>query len=167
MANFDAIFDENIEGVEESRISEDYVPNQPEPVVVRGVGHMTLFGLNSKFDPDFPQGLNAKVAPEEYKATINRVNRVLNKTMPVSVRWLLCGCICCCCTLGMSLWPVVCLNKRTKHSLNKILDAENCHLYHKLGLHWKLSKQKCNSSNMMEYVLLIEFLPKAQILRPD
>lgn len=53
-----------------------------------------------------------QVAPEEYKATVTRVNRVLSKTMPVNVRWLLCGCICCCCTLGMSMWPVVCLNKR-------------------------------------------------------
>ena len=53
-----------------------------------------------------------QVAPEEYKATVMRVNRVLSKTMPVNVRWLLCGCICCCCTLGMSMWPVVCLNKR-------------------------------------------------------
>ena len=52
------------------------------------------------------------MAPEEYKATIGRVNRVLNKNMPVNVRWLLCGCICCCCTLGMSMWPVICLNKR-------------------------------------------------------
>ena len=53
-----------------------------------------------------------QVAPEEYKATISRVNRVLSNTMPVNVRWLFCGCICCCCTLGMSMWPVVCLNKR-------------------------------------------------------
>ena len=52
------------------------------------------------------------MAPEEFKSTITRVNRVLNKTMPINVRWLLCGCICCCCTLGMSMWPVVCLNKR-------------------------------------------------------
>ncbi len=44
--------------------------------------------------------------------TINQVNKVLRKTMTVNVRWWLCGCICCCCTLGMSLWPVVCLNKR-------------------------------------------------------
>jgi len=33
----------------------------PEPVVVRGVGHMTVFGLNSKFDVEFQQGLSAKV----------------------------------------------------------------------------------------------------------
>lgn len=63
-----------------------------------------------------------------------------------------------------------------------------------LGLHWKLSKRKCESSNMMEYVsvhyigvlnifcvnafvgltihlflqvILIEFLPKYPIFRPD
>jgi len=168
MANFDAIFDENLQEDEQSsRVSDEHVQVTPEPVVVRGVGHMTVFGLNSKFDVEFQQGLSAKVAPEEYKATVTRVNRVLSKTMPVNVRWLLCGCICCCCTLGMSMWPVVCLNKRTRYSINKVLDAENCHLYHKLGLHWRLHKQRCNSSNMMEYVLLVEFLPKEQILRPD
>ena len=44
--------------------------------------------------------------------------------MPVNIRWLLCGCICCCCTLGMSMWPVVCLNKRVRAQLyNKSL----CH----------------------------------------
>ena len=42
MANFDAIFDENIESEADSRISDDYVPVQKDPVVVRGVGHMTM-----------------------------------------------------------------------------------------------------------------------------
>lgn len=53
-----------------------------------------------------------QVAPEEFKASINRVNSCLRKTLPVNVRWLLCGCLCCCCTLGFSLWPVICLSKR-------------------------------------------------------
>ena len=42
MANFDAIFDENIETEEDSRVSDDYVAVKREPVVVRGVGHMTM-----------------------------------------------------------------------------------------------------------------------------
>lgn len=78
--------------------------------------------------------------------------------MTVNVRWWLCGCICCCCTLGMSLWPVVCLNKRvhlhhgvlitnsiidilrcfififqTRHTINKVLDSENVNFYHKVS----------------------------------
>lgn len=56
-----------------------------------------------------------QVAPEEFKASINRVNGCLRKTLPVNVRWLLCGCLCCCCTLGFSLWPVICLSKRVRH----------------------------------------------------
>lgn len=55
---------------------------------------------------------HSQVAPEEYKATILRINSVLKKSLPVNVKWLFCGCICCCCTLGCSLWPVVCLSKR-------------------------------------------------------
>uniref|UniRef100_A0A8B9Q7F8 Cysteine rich hydrophobic domain 1 n=1 Tax=Apteryx owenii TaxID=8824 RepID=A0A8B9Q7F8_APTOW len=94
------------------------------------------------------ESLLLQVAPEEFKTSISRVNACLRKNLPVNVKWLLCGCLCCCCTLGCSLWPVVCLNKR-------------------LGLHWKLSKRKCETSNMMEYVILIEFLPKYPIFRPD
>ncbi|XP_010166785.2 cysteine-rich hydrophobic domain-containing protein 1, partial [Antrostomus carolinensis] len=108
-----------------------------------------------------------QVAPEEFKTSIGRVNACLRKNLPVNVKWLLCGCLCCCCTLGCSLWPVVCLNKRTRRSIQKLLEWENNRLYHKLGLHWKLSKRKCETSNMMEYVILIEFLPKYPIFRPD
>ncbi|KAJ7418927.1 Cysteine-rich hydrophobic domain-containing protein 2 [Willisornis vidua] len=125
------------------------------------------FGLSNKFDTEFPSVLTGKVAPEEFKTSISRVNACLRKNLPVNVKWLLCGCLCCCCTLGCSLWPVVCLNKRTRRSIHKLLEWENNRLYHKLGLHWKLSKRKCETSNMMEYVILIEFLPKYPIFRPD
>lgn len=70
------------------------------------------FGLSNRFDLEFPNGLVSRVAPEEYKATVSRVNNVLKKTIPVNVKWLFCGCVCCCCTLGCSLWPVICLSKR-------------------------------------------------------
>ncbi|XP_023782637.1 cysteine-rich hydrophobic domain-containing protein 2-like [Cyanistes caeruleus] len=129
--------------------------------------HFCRFGLSNKFDTEFPSVLTGKVAPEEFKTSISRVNACLRKNLPVNVKWLLCGCLCCCCTLGCSLWPVVCLNKRTRRSIQKLLEWENNRLYHKLGLHWKLSKRKCETSNMMEYVILIEFLPKYPIFRPD
>ncbi|XP_061454376.1 cysteine-rich hydrophobic domain-containing protein 1-like isoform X1 [Rhineura floridana] len=161
-----------------------------EPVAVRGAGHITVdgkraytvitflqerkasktpwrFGLSNKFDTEFPSVLTGKVAPEEFKTSISRVNACLKKNLPISVKWLLCGCLCCCCSLGCSLWPAVCLNKRTTRSIQKLLEWENNRLYHKLGLHWKLSKRKCETSNMMEYVILIEFLPKYPIFRPD
>ncbi len=41
---------------------------------------------------------------------------------------------------------------QTRHALEKLLEWENSHLYSKLGLHWKLSKQRCDSSAMVEYV---------------
>nr|XP_004660983.1 cysteine-rich hydrophobic domain-containing protein 1 isoform X3 [Jaculus jaculus] len=139
----------------------------PDPVLVRGAGHITVFGLNNKFDTEFPSVLTGKVAPEEFKTSIGRVNACLKQALPVNVKWLLCGCLCCCCTLGCSLWPVICLNKRTRRSIQKLLEWENNRLYHKLALHWKLTKRKCETSNMMEYVILIEFLPKYPIFRPD
>ncbi|XP_035293233.1 cysteine-rich hydrophobic domain-containing protein 2 isoform X1 [Cricetulus griseus] len=110
------------------------------------------FGLSNKFESEFPSSLTGKVAPEEFKASINRVNSCLRKNLPVNVRWLLCGCLCCCCTLGCSMWPVICLSKRTRRSIEKLLEWENNRLYHKLCLHWRLSKRKCETNNMMEYV---------------
>jgi hypothetical protein len=80
---------------------------------------------------------------------------------------LLCGCICCCCTIGLSLCPVLCLNKRSKNAVSKVLDWENARLYHKLGLHWSLTKQKCPNNAVQEYVLMIEFRPPLSLSHPD
>uniref|UniRef100_A0A8C4QQG9 Cysteine-rich hydrophobic domain 1 n=1 Tax=Eptatretus burgeri TaxID=7764 RepID=A0A8C4QQG9_EPTBU len=153
MADFDAIeFAEEDDDESEGRSSLPAAGRVPDPLVVRGSGHITVFGLSNRFDMEFPSSLTGKVAPEEFRTSVSRVNSCLRKSMPVNLRWLLCGCLCCCCTLGCSLWPVVCLSKRTRKSLEKLLEWENNRLYHKLGLHWKLSKRKCDSSNMMEYV---------------
>ncbi|RXM28949.1 Cysteine-rich hydrophobic domain-containing protein 2 [Acipenser ruthenus] len=149
MADFDEIYEE--EEDEERAVEEQLLKYSPDPVVVRGSGHVTVFGLSNKFESEFPSSLTGKVAPEEFKASINRVNSCLKKNLPVNVRWLLCGCLCCCCTLGCSMWPVVCLTKRTRRSIEKLLDWENNRLYHKLCLHWRLSKRKCERNNMMEY----------------
>ncbi|MGH0143702.1 UNVERIFIED_CONTAM: hypothetical protein FKN15_007524 [Acipenser sinensis] len=143
------------------------LPRLTHPAHPAGGLAFTWFGLSNKFESEFPSSLTGKVAPEEFKASINRVNSCLKKNLPVSVRWLLCGFLCCCCTLGCSMWPVVCLAKRTRRSIEKLLDWENNRLYHKLCLHWRLSKRKCETNNMMEYVILIEFLPKTPIFRPD
>uniref|UniRef100_A0A8I6A1Z0 Cysteine-rich hydrophobic domain 2 n=1 Tax=Rattus norvegicus TaxID=10116 RepID=A0A8I6A1Z0_RAT len=151
MADFDEIYEE--EEDEERALEEQLLKYSPDPVVVRGSGHVTVFGLSNKFESEFPSSLTGKVAPEEFKASINRVNSCLRKNLPVNVRWLLCGCLCCCCTLGCSMWPVICLSKRTRRSIEKLLEWENNRLYHKLCLHWRLSKRKCETNNMMEYCL--------------
>lgn len=83
--------------------------------------HLKYFHLDYKNINDYFINFNLvctfhQVAPEEFKASINRVNSCLRKTLPVNVRWLLCGCLCCCCTLGFSLWPVICLSKRVRLS---------------------------------------------------
>uniref|UniRef100_A0A1I7ZC76 Erf4 domain-containing protein n=1 Tax=Steinernema glaseri TaxID=37863 RepID=A0A1I7ZC76_9BILA len=144
------------------------VPLVPEPIVIRGVGRLTMFGLNSRFDTEFPSVLKGKLAPEELSDTIRRVNTVLNRTMPNNIKWLFCGLFFCCCTLGCSLWPVVCLNKRTVNALEKLLDRENQQLYNKLGLHWRLARKSVeNHANMTEFVLLLEIVPKRPLLLPD
>lgn len=165
MADFDAIYEEEEENEENNEIAA--MTLVPDPIVIRGAGNMTVFGLSNRFNTEFPSGLVSRVAPEEFTETLARINGILKKTLPVNVKWLFCGCICCCCTLGCSLWPVICLSKRTQHSINKLLEWENSYLYHKLGLHWRLAKQHSDSSSVMEYVILVEFIPKIPIYRPD
>ncbi|EDV19797.1 uncharacterized protein TRIADDRAFT_32928 [Trichoplax adhaerens] len=153
-------------------ISQDEDEDHPmnilhEALTIRGVGNVTLFGLTNRFEEEFPPGLHSKVAPEEFKATISRINDILQKMQPTNLKSFFCGCICCCCTLGCSLWPVICLSKRTKNAIAKALDYDNNHSYHKLGLHWVLKKVKCDSSNMLEYVLSIEYIPKKNLMKPD
>lgn len=41
------------------------------------------FGLSSSFNSNFPNGLQSRVAPEEFKATIGRVNNILKKSLPL------------------------------------------------------------------------------------
>lgn len=163
MSDFDEIHEVS-DPIDDSEITPGILP---ENVIVRGTGNITVFGLNNRFSCEFPSQLAARVAPEEYQATIQRVNAVLRKTMASSARWLFCGCLCCCCTAGCSLWPVICLNKRTRHSLEKALEWENNNLYLKLRLRWRLAKHRCDNASMLEYVLLIEFLPRMPLCQPD
>ena len=58
------------------------------------------------------------------QATVTRVNVTLRKALPVNVRWLLFGFLCCCCSLGCSMWPVVCLSKRVS-SVSGPLSKQN------------------------------------------
>ena len=43
---------------------------------------------------------------------------------------------------------------QTKIRLEKALCWENSRLYHRLGMHWRLSKEQCADVNMKEYVRL-------------
>lgn len=64
-----------------------------------------------------------QLAPEEFRATVQRINSVLRKTLPMNIKWLICGCLCCCCTLGCSLMPALCLNKRVSTAANTTCHA--------------------------------------------
>ncbi|RWS29556.1 cysteine-rich hydrophobic domain 2-like protein [Leptotrombidium deliense] len=173
-------FDDIIEEIESNNGSNDQSPadivempdvHYPsmEPIVIRGNGNMTLFGLSNTFSADFPSSLIGRVSREEFETTIGRVNNLLRQHHSTNAKLLLLGCLCCCCSFGCSLlWPTLALSKRTRNALEKLLAAENHKLYHKLGLNWKLSKERCHSNHaFMEYVLLIEFLPKLHLYQPD
>ena len=54
----------------------------------------------------------SQVASEEFHSTLGRLNAILQKSIPFNLKCLLCGCLCCFCTLGLSMGPVLYLNKR-------------------------------------------------------
>lgn len=142
---------------------------QIEPIVLRGNGNLTLFGLSNSFSAEFPSSLIGRVSREEFDRTMRRVNSLLKDQQSLSAKILLFGGLCCCCSLGFSLiWPSIALKKRSKTSLEKFLASENSRLYSKLGLNWKLSEQRCYSNHaFVEYVLMIEFTPKINLYLPD
>lgn len=117
------------EDVEQDEGGQIYKPS--ELITIRGSGNMNIFGLSNRFNSEFPTELISKIAPEEFKSTISRVNSILSKTVPINAKWLICGCFCCFCTLGCSFFPVVCLNKRVRqNSLDSLLTYLICiHLF--------------------------------------
>lgn len=140
-----------------------------EPIIIRGSGNMTLFGLSNTFNCEFPSVLIGRVSREEFEASLIRINNLLRQHYSTNTKLLLLGCLCCCCSLGCSLlWPTLALSKRTRTALEKLIATENQRLYHKLGLNWKLSKERCHTNYaFVEYVLVIEFLPKLHLYQPD
>lgn len=109
--------------------------------------------MNNIFSDEFPSELHGKLAPEEFQETIMKVNKQLKHSMPANLKWLLCGFICCCCTLGCSMWPSICINRKVKRDIEKTLEVENSRLYCTLGLYWSLTKQRSSEPVvLMEYV---------------
>lgn len=92
-----------------------------DSIVIRGNGNMTLFGLSNSFSNTFPSALLGRVSKEEFEYTINRINHLLQQQHSTNAKFLILGCLCCCCSLGCSLlWPTFALSKRTRSSLEKV-----------------------------------------------
>ena len=92
-----------------------------EPIVIRGNGNITLFGLSNGFTDSFPSSLLGRVSREEFESTVHRINSLLRAQHSTNAKLLILGCLCCCCSLGCSLlWPTLALSKRTKNSLEKV-----------------------------------------------
>jgi hypothetical protein len=92
-----------------------------EPIVIRGNGNITLFGLSNGFTNSFPSSLLGRVSREEFESTISRINCLLRAQHSTNAKLLILGCLCCCCSLGCSLlWPTLALSKRTRNALEKV-----------------------------------------------
>lgn len=138
-----------------------------EPIIIRPNGNITLFGLNNHFSTEIPSKLLSVIAPDEYKYTIIKINRVLRRRMSINFKIFLCSCLWCCCTCGLSLCPPLIINNHTKEMIKDVLDEENGRIYHKLGLHWGFGKHSYGPTPMIEYVIFITFLETDQIYWPD
>uniref|UniRef100_A0A6G1SIJ7 Cysteine-rich hydrophobic domain 1 protein n=1 Tax=Aceria tosichella TaxID=561515 RepID=A0A6G1SIJ7_9ACAR len=139
---------------------------QIEPIIIRGNGNLTLFGLSNSFNMEFPQALIGRVSPGEFERTMGQINELLRDQQSMSAKLLLFGSLFCCCSLGFSLvWPSIVLRRRSKCNLEKFLASENQRLYSKLGINWKLGQSRF--SRFVEHVLIIEFSPKIDPFMPD
>jgi len=176
LQNFDDLIEEIESNHSEGQFEASDVTSLPdidyplvEPIIIRGNGNMTLFGLSNTFSTEFPNCLIGHVSREEFEATMSRINNLLRNHHSTNAKLLIIACLCCCCSFGCSLlWPTIALSKRTRSALEKLLSNENNKLYYKLGLNWRLSKERCsNNHSFMEYILIIDFLPKQQIYLPD
>lgn len=147
--------------------SMSYSNSQREPIIIQGDGNVTIFGLNNHFKTDMPNKLASVLARDEYKHTIHKINRVLRKKMSYNIKLLFCGCLCFCCTLGMSACPSVVLNSRIKRQIRDVLDKENMRIYNQMGLSWSLVKQNFGTIPLLEYVLQIDFINKPKVYVPD
>lgn len=138
-----------------------------DPIIIRPNGNVTLFGLSNKFNLEMPNKLLSVIAPDEYRNTIRKINRILKYRISLNFKIFLCSCLCCCCTCGLSLFPSIIMNNHTKEMIRNVLNEENERIYHKLGLHWSFSRHTYGSVPVIEYVILINFLEKDKIYSPD
>lgn len=60
-------------------------PLNQEPIIIRGCGNITVFGLHNRFKTDFPPSLLARVAPEEFKGTVEKVNSILGNAEQIEI----------------------------------------------------------------------------------
>lgn len=138
-----------------------------DPIVIRPDGNITLFGLTNHFSTDMPSKLLSIIAPDEYKYTIKKLNKVLYRRVSMNFKIFLLSCVCCCCTGGLSLCPSLIMSNHTREKVRIILEKENERIYNKLGMHWTFSKYTYGSLPMVEYVILIHFLNCEKIHTPD
>ncbi|CAN8033179.1 unnamed protein product [Ixodes persulcatus] len=120
MADFDAIYEEDDEDL---RANEDsLVSLVPEPVVIRGAGNMTVFGLSNKFDTEFPPTLSAKIHSKRIAESRVTVNSSLFDDSPKFVGGKF-ACVCCYLKSTFSQAPRalrldVCVAEKAKTGLN-------------------------------------------------
>ena len=52
---------------------------------IKGIGEITIFGLNCKYENEFPSQLLGRLAPEEFSRMILKINQILKRNVPSQV----------------------------------------------------------------------------------
>ena len=114
-----------------------------------------------------PNDLIGKLSPDEFKITINLINKFLHKNLKKQYSLLILGALLCGCTAGLSFVPAYRSNYRILNQLKQLLDDENDRIYSRmLNMKWGLVIRPVNQ-RFLEYSLILEFLPRVNFTLPD
>lgn len=77
---------EEVEGSDSSSFGRQTQVEVAPPLILKGTGEITVFGLCCKYDSEFPAQLTGRLAPEEFARMIHRINSHLKRNVPSQVR---------------------------------------------------------------------------------
>ena len=77
---------EETEGSDSSSCGRNPLPDVPPPLILKGTGEITVFGVCCKYENSFPHQLTGRLAPEEFTRMIDRINAQLKRNIPAQVK---------------------------------------------------------------------------------
>ena len=78
---------EEVEGSDSSSYGRNAHSDVPPPLILKGIGEITVFGLCCKYESEFPSQLTGRLAPEEFTRMIHRINSHLKRNIPSQVKF--------------------------------------------------------------------------------
>lgn len=76
---------EEVEGSDSSSYDRKAYIEVPPPLILKGTGEITVFGLCCKYESEFSSQLTGRFASEEFSRMIHRINAQLKRNIPSQV----------------------------------------------------------------------------------